>query len=199
MGSAANAQETGRAHITHAADSFVDTPTMQGLLPTALAEAEIAARHAELAASDPSDLGAMQRHASHVLHALDPSAAAGGPGMGYGVRSGVTGARQHVELAAAADSASENVTTHARHITSALAAVMERTDEAVALARRVQSTSSATAAAPLARQLDALAHAILYGVDTNRDGVVGWQDREGGVRQATYHMNLMKRGEGLSP
>jgi hypothetical protein len=111
----------------------------------------------------------------------------------------VSGARQHVELAAAADSASENVTVHARHITSALAAVMDRTDEAVFLAQRVQSASSATAAAPLAMQLDALAHAILYGVDTNRDGVVGWQDSEGGVRQATYHMNLMKRGEGLSP
>ena len=43
----------------------------------------------------------------------------------------------------------------------------------------------------------ALTDAILNGTDANEDGRVGWQEGEGGLAQATTHMGLIKRAEGL--
>jgi len=194
---AVGAQNPVPTHIGHAAIAFGDTPGGQGLLPTALAEAEIAAQHAELGAADLANLNGMRRHAGHVLHALDPSVVAGGPGLGYGVRQGAAGAAFHIELAGGSDGASENVTVHTHHITTALTNVSQWTDEAVVLAQRLQSAASVTAAASLAMQLDALCHSIVFGRDADGDGRVGWQEGEGGLSQATQHMNLMRRGEGL--
>jgi hypothetical protein len=196
-GTAVDAQNPVHTHIGHAAIAFDDTPGGQGLLPTALQEAEIAAQHAQLAGEDLENLDGMRRHAGHVLHALDPSVMAGGPGLGYGVKQGASGAALHVGMALEPDGASENLTVHANHILTALANVTQWTDEAIALAQRLQLAASATSAASLATQLDALCHSIVYGRDTNRDERVGWQEGEGGLRQAMQHMNLMRRGEGL--
>ena len=93
-------------HIGHVADGWRDTPDNQGLLPTAIAEAKIAAQHAALAAKDPSNLDAMKRHTGHVLNAVDPEAMANGPGLGYGVKRAAAGAATHIELAAKSDGAS---------------------------------------------------------------------------------------------
>lgn len=197
VGAAVDAQNPVHVHIGHAADAFGDTPGGVGLLAAAVSEAQIAAQHAELAAGGPDNLDGMRRHAGHVLHALDPSVSAGGPGLGYGVKQGATGSALHIELAVGSEGASENVTLHAHHILTALANVSQWTDEAIALAQRVQSAASAAAASPLVTQLDAICHAIVYGRDANRDGRIGWQEGEGGLAQATQHMNLLKRGEGL--
>jgi hypothetical protein len=198
VGTAADAQDV-RTHIMQAADASGESPTGQGLLPTAVAEAMIAAEHAALAAADLTNVDGMRRHAGHVLHALDPSATVGGPGLGYGVKRGASAAALHVELAAASDSVSENVAFHAPHIITALGNVTQWTDEAISLARRIQSAPSAAEAATLVSRLDQLCRAIVYGRDANRDQLVGWQQGEGGINQAKYHMNLLKRGEGFGP
>jgi hypothetical protein len=198
VGTAADAQDV-RTHIMQAADVSSESPTGQGLLPTAVAEALIAAEHAVLAASDLNNVDGMRRHAGHVLHALDPSATAGGPGLGFGVKQGASGAALHVELAAASEGVSENVAFHAPHIITALGNVTQWTDEAVSLARRIQSAPSAAEAAGLVSRLDQLCRAIVYGRDANRDQLVGWQQGEGGINQAKYHINLLKRGEGFGP
>lgn len=185
------------AHIGHAADGFRGTPNGQGLLPTAVAEAEVAAQHAGLAGRNPTDLGAIQRHMPHVIHALDPSVVANGPGAGYGVKAGASGAARHIELAAAAEGASDNVRTHANHVATACRNVVMWADQAVALAQEIQDVSDAETAAELLHELTDKISAIQSGMDANGDGRVGWQQGEGGLAQATQHINLMKRGEGI--
>lgn len=199
VAAAVGAQDPVHTHIFHVADTYSDTPNLQGLLPTARAEAEVALVHARLAAAERASVATIRRHAGHVLHALDPSIFANGPGLGYGVKRGVTEAARHIDLATAADSVSENVSVHGLRIGTALAGVVQRTDEATRLAEDLQLAASLTEAISLAALLAETCEAIVYGRDADGDGRVGWREEEGGLRQATYHINLMKRGEGLAP
>ena len=57
------------SHIVHIADGFRGTPNGVGLLATAIAEAEVAAKHAGIAAKNSKNLVGMKRHMNHVLHA----------------------------------------------------------------------------------------------------------------------------------
>ena len=190
----ANASHT---HIGHVADGWRDTPDGQGFLPTATAEATIAAQHAGLAAGNTGDLDSMKRHTGHVLHAVEPTAVAGGPGLGYGVKQAAEGAAKHIEAAAAADGASQAVTTHATHVATSARNTVARADELVALAARINAATSAEQAAPLVAELNTLAQQLIDGNDANSDGRVGWQEGEGGLAQAEQHLGLMKKAEGL--
>jgi hypothetical protein len=183
------------AHIGHVLEGFSGTPEGQGLLPTALAEARVAAQHAGLAARDLSNLAAMQQHTAHVAQAIDPSYVAQGPGMGYGVKRAAEGIVAHVGLAAGGDGASANVAMHAEHVTAAARNVVERAEGMVALARQIEAAGTAAEAAPLVEQLRDLAEQLVSGHDASGDGRVGWQD--GGLEQVEQHMNLMRRGEGI--
>ena len=185
-------------HIGHVADGWQDTPDGAGLLPTALAEAQIAVQHAGFAAGNPDDLDSIKLHTGHVLHAVDPSVMANGPGKGYGVKKAATGAAQHIQAAAGTDGASENVATHAPHVATSANNAVAWADEIVELAKQVEAATSAAAAAELAGRINALAQQIVSGVDANGDGRVGWQEGEGGLEQAEQHLGFMKAGEGLS-
>ena len=185
-------------HIGHVADAWPDTPEGQGLLPAALAEAQVAVQHAGLAARSANDLDAIKLHIGHVLHAVDPSVMASGPGLGYGVKAAAAGAAQHIEAAAGTDGASQNVTTHAPHVATSSRNAVMWADEIVTLARQVETASTAAEAAMLASRINTLAEQIVSGVDANGDGRVGWQEGEGGLQQAELHLGLMKDGEGLS-
>ena len=193
------AEQGGAAHthIGHVADGWRDTPEGQGLLPTAVAEARIAAQHAGLAAGNTGDLDSMKRHTGHVLHAVDPSAVEDGPGLGYGVKQAAEGAAKHIEAAATADGASQAVTTHATHVATSARNTVSRADEIVALAGRINAATLATQAAPLVGELNTLAQQLIDGSDANDDGRVGWQQGEGGLAQAEQHLGLMKKAEGL--
>jgi hypothetical protein len=195
-----SAQDTNpvHAHIGHVADAFRGTPEGMGLLPAAMAEAEIAHQHATLAGRDRSNLESMQRHAGHVLHALDPGTVESGPGNGYGVVAAAEGARRHIELAAAAADASDGVKTHANHVATAAASALAKAEEAVEVAEEIQEAETAEDAAGLLERLIDLTNAIVNGVDADGDGRIGWQEGEGGLAQAAQHVELMKRGEGLS-
>lgn len=184
-------------HMGHVADGFRGTPDGQGLLPTAVAEAEVAATHAGLAARDLSNLDGMKRHAGHVLHAVDPSQVENGPGAGYGVIRAAQGVVQHIELAAGAEGASDNVKTHATHVATSARNTVRRAQRIAELAQEIQAAQSASAAAPLMEEMNTLAQALVAGVDANGDGRVGWQEGEGGLAAAQTHMGLMKRGEGM--
>lgn len=205
LGGATTAAQGSAAHthIGHVMDGFGDTPDGQGLLPTALAEAAIAAQHAALAAEDPNNLRAMKRHAEHVLNAVDPSEQDNGPGLGYGVKQASAATVQHIELAAKSDGASQGVMTHAEHVATSANNTVQRADAIIALAKAIEmlpgsvSPESPPAALALVSQLKTLAEQLITGTDTNRDGRIGWQQGEGGLQQAEQHMNLMKEGEGL--
>ena len=144
-------------HIGHVADGWRDTPQGQGLLPTAIAEAKIEAQHAALAAKDPSNLDAIKRHTGHVLNTVDPEEMANGPGLGYGVKKGASGAATHIELAAKSDGASGGVTTHANHIATSAGNTVQRADDIVMLAKKIQMAESASVASSLVSQLNTLA------------------------------------------
>jgi hypothetical protein len=178
-------------HIGHVMTGFMDTPGKVGLLPVALAEAKIAAEHAAFAARTPTDLAAMQRHAGHVLHAIDPALASPGPGKGYGFRKAATGVAAHIELAARADGAPAGVKLHAEHVAAAARAAVARADQVVALAGQIRAAETAEAAATLVGQLASLCEQLIAGADLNADGRIVWSGGEGGMQQAEEHLRLL--------
>jgi len=198
VGSGVSAQADLYTHLGHVAVSFGSTPTGMGLLPTAIAEAETAEQHARLAAADSVSLVTWRLHAGHALYALDPAIVSGtGPGLGYGVRQATIEAISHMELALARDSVTENVAIHGPRIYTALQSALRHADEAVSLAEDILAAPSVQAARPLVRRLEAACDAVLWGRDANRDGIIGWEEGEGGLAQAKYHMTLLRRAEGL--
>ena len=190
-------QGAGHNHIGHVMDGWRDTPEGQGFLPAAIAEAQIAAQHAALAAKDPSNLDAMKRHTAHVLHAVDPEQIENGPGNGYGVRRAAEGAAKHIQAAANTDGASDAIKTHANHVAISAQNTVTRADEIVMIAQKIAMANSAADASRMVGELNTLAQALLAGVDANGDGRTGWQQGEGGLEVAQTHGNLMKKAEGL--
>jgi hypothetical protein len=183
------------AHIGHVINMFSDTPDNMGLLPTAQAEARIAAQHATLAARDPANLVSMQTHAGHVIHALDPTVVTMGPGRGYGVKRAATGVASHIELAGRAAGATQNIQNHSVHIATSARNTVERVDQIVALAKQVQSATSAADAAKLVTQIVSLTDELMKGTDANADGRITWEKGEGGLQQAEEHLRAMLAAE----
>jgi hypothetical protein len=178
-------------HIGHVVNGFSETPTLQGLLPAAMAEARIAVTHAGLAGRQPTNLEYMKTHAGHVIHALDPKVIAMGPGLGYGVTKGAAGAATHIDLAAAAPGASPAVVMHAKHIATAVRSVAERAGTALAIAQKVLAATTAAEAAALVSQLTSAVEQLIAGVDLNGDGRISVDQGEGGLQQADEHVKLM--------
>lgn len=193
----AAAAHASHNHIGHVMTSWKDTPGMQGFLPVAIADAKVAATHAGYMQKSPDNLDSIKLHTGHVLHALDPSTEAKGPGSGYGVKRAAAGASQHIQLAAKTEGASKGVQTHTGHVTASLANVTQWTDAAIATAQKIRAATTAAEAAPLVAELIQQTNNISSGVDANKDGSIGWQTGEGGLAQANQHMMLMMKGEGL--
>jgi hypothetical protein len=191
------ATNTAHVHIGHVVTSWQDAPDQMGLLPTAQAEAEVAAQHAGFAASRPDDLDWMKLHAGHVVNAMDPSIEPEGPGLGFGVRQAAQGVAQHVGFAADSEDASDNVKLHAGHVETSAGNVLVWSERVVELGQQAQAASSAAEAAPLVAEMQTLTATILAGTDANGDGTVSWAESEGGLAQAAQHMRLMQEGEGL--
>jgi hypothetical protein len=191
------ATNTAHVHIGHVVTSWQDAPDQMGLLPTAQAEAEVAAQHAGFAASRPDDLDWMKLHAGHVVNAMDPSIEPEGPGLGFGVRQAAQGVAQHVGFAADSEDASDNVKLHAGHVETSAGNVLVWSERVVELGQQAQAASSAAEAAPLVAEMQTLTATILAGADANGDGTVSWAESEGGLAQAAQHMRLMQEGEGL--
>lgn len=185
-------------HIGHVVNSFGDTPNKQGLLPVAMAEAKTAAQHAALAARSPTNLDAMKLHAGHVLNALDPSIMPMGPGLGYGLKKAALGVVTHIDLAAKAQGASPGVIMHAGHVEAAAHSTIERADSAIAIANAIRAATSASDAASLVNQLVPLTQQLIAGVDKNGDGRIGFDKGEGGLQQASEHVDLMLKSAGSS-
>ncbi|HSA80913.1 MAG TPA: hypothetical protein VLE23_08815 [Geminicoccaceae bacterium] len=186
------------AHMGHVLTSWQDTPDQAGLLPTAVAEADVAVQHAGFAASRPDDLDWMKLHVVHVVHAVDPAAEPAGPGLGYGVEQAAAGVAKHVGFAAESEGASDNVKLHAEHVATSAENVVQWSERIVDLGAAVEAATSAQAAAPIVAEIETLTIAVRNGTDANGDGQVTWQAGEGGLAQAEQHMEFMRQGEGLS-
>jgi hypothetical protein len=184
-------------HIGHVVNSFNDTPNMMGLLPLATAEANVAAQHALLAARAATNLDQMKLHAGHVINAIDPTIVTAGPGRGYGLKRAATGVATHIELAAKAPGASQNVITHSAHIATSAKNTVTRADSMLAIAKRIQAATTVEDAAKLVNQLASLAPQLMAGMDANGDGRITWE--EGGLQTAQDHVNLMLQAEPKPP
>ncbi|MGV3709999.1 MAG: hypothetical protein ACO1Q7_14280 [Gemmatimonas sp.] len=178
-------------HIGHVVNSFDGTPDKSGLLPMAVAEQKIAAQHATLAMRNPMNLSMLQLHAGHIIHAIDPTIVAMGPGKGYGVKKAANGIAQHIELAAMAQGATPPEVTHSKHIATAARATVARADQIVALAQKVQSATDAKDAAQFMSQIVILCDQLQNGADANSDGRITWEGTEGGLQQVQEHVTLM--------
>ena len=100
-----------------------------------------------------------------------------------------------MELAAKEPTASANVKTHATHIATAARSAMARGDQAIAIAKQIQTAATAAAAAALVSQLVSICDQLTAGSDSNADGRIGWGDGEGALQQAQDHMGLLLAGE----
>lgn len=183
--------------VSYVAANYLDTPDKSGLLPMAQAEARIAVQHAGFMTRALDNLQTMQMHAGHVLHAMDPSTMpkATAPGKGYGVKRALDGVIAYSDLAAKTVGASPNVKTHTAHIIEAAKSTSLRADQIIALTKKIQSATSAAAAAPLVSQLNSLCNELVAGNDLNHDGKIVFGAGEGGLQQAQDHMNLLIAGE----
>ena len=181
-------------HIGHVVNSFADTPGKMGLLPVAFSEARTAQQHATLGMK-AANLDGMKLHAGHVLNAMDPTIVATGPGLGYGMKKAALGVATHIELAAKAPGASQNVILHATHIAMAARNAAAKADTAIALAKEVQAATTMADAAKLMSQLVSICDQVIAGVDSKGDGRVTWQT--GGLQQAQEHVDLMLAAEKL--
>ena len=167
-------------HIGHVMSNWRDTPGGRGFLPVAADEAKVAVLHARLAAKSTS-LDDMKLHAGHVVHALDPAIESKGPGAGYGVKKATAAAMQHLDLAARAEGATPNITTHAAQVSSSLSNVLQWADQAIAVAQRIRAASDAVEASGPAAELAAVTMRI----------------SDEGLEPAQTAMSLMLKAEGL--
>ena len=190
--------QMAHVHIGHVMTGWHDTPDKHGLLPTAIAEARIAARYADAALQKPGDLQWMKTNVANVMHAIDPSVQATGPGLGYGVKIAAEGAAKHAEFAAASEGASENVKENAEYVkTSARNAVLW-SDLILTLGKRVQAAQSASDAIRSVRRIKTMADALIGGIDADGNGEITWHKGEGGLGTAEKYMGVMMKKEHLA-
>jgi hypothetical protein len=208
------APSPAQAHIGHVMTSWKDTPETWGCLPTAIADTQVAMEQVERADLE-GRINDFWLYGGYVLNALDPGPDTAAllktayarlpttyvkidvPGSGYGIKRAVAGALQHVQLAAKSEGASDNVKTHAAHVSASLENVAKWTDEAIATARKLLDAKDVGGGQVLVDELTAQVGQIAIGTDANGDGQTSWETGEGGLRQANTHMRLMMKGEGM--
>ena len=185
-------------HMGHVSTKWNDTPEQAGLLPTAMKEAKIAAKHATLATRQLDNLTWMKLHTTHVVNALDPTIVAKGPGTGYGLIKAAKGVVKHINLAASSPDASPNVKIHATHIATSANNSVLRAQQILKLAEKMKKANSPAQAAPIAQRIQSLTQQIIDGYDANGDGTITWVKGEGGLKEAQKHLGIMQKGEGMA-
>ena len=191
------ASKMSRAHMGHVMTAWKDAPNGMGFLPTAVAEAETAVKHAGLVMKKPDDLEWMKLHTRHVFNALDPAMETKGPGLGFGVISAANGTIKHINIAASTEDASKNVRAHAVHVATSAQNTLVRANQILAIGKKILDASTARDAADHGSELVRLADQLLAGADANSDGKISWSENEGGLNTAAKHMMLMAKGEDI--
>ncbi len=177
--------------------SASDTPAKRGYMPTALRESLVAAAHASYTADAIDDLGDMQLHVGHVLHAIDPIQEPSGPGLGYGLIKAAENIIESMTLAVEGGDASRNLKLHAKHIIATSQNAIDRSRLALIEADAILEAEDAAEAAPHAIKFAEHTKAAFIGVDIDGDGNISWKNGEGGMKIADKHLGLLLDGEGL--
>jgi len=184
-------------HMSHLLTSFSDTPGGMGLIDTGIAEAGIASEYVRIAGEDSLDLRNMTSNMTHVIHAIDPTLVTNGQGLGYGVKRAAQNVTMHAEMAMAVEGANDNFLFHAPYVAAAGRGAVRRADAALGMARRVQSATDPEAALRLLDRLAVLVRAMAYGYDADDDGRIGFEEEEFGLAQARYHLDTVRRYQGI--
>ena len=179
-------------HVDHVMTHWADTPQEQGLLPVATAEAKVARNHADLAASDLTNLSSMHLHTRHVLHALDPAQEVKGPGLGYGLIKASEAFAVHAELASDSEDANDIIRVSGIMVASVGRNTTRRAKEAFELSKKILASKTIETAAPKVQKLRKLTHALFAGEDLNKDGRIVWYHHEGGLKIAIEQMEIIK-------
>ncbi|MEM7415212.1 MAG: hypothetical protein AAF389_06935 [Gemmatimonadota bacterium] len=189
--------EEAAAHLDHLTTAFSTTPDGVGIIQAGMAEAFVAREYAWLAGRDTSDVRAMSSAMGHVLHAIDPSAAGSGAGLGYGFRRAAEAVVQHMSMALEVEGIPEHLAFHGPYVIRAAEGAIERSYAVEGLARRIRSGSDAAATHALVEQIRPMVRAMAYGTDVDGDGRIGHTEDEVGLAQAWYHLNLLYRIEAV--
>ena len=131
-----------------------------------------------------------------MLHLLQPADGVPGPGLGFGVIPAVEALVSHLERAGGENGASDNLRTHAGHVSSIAAGLLANARRAADDARQLGDAVSIRRAAPLVARLRALAYQIAEGYDVDGDGRLSF-DGEAGMQQLEAHLYLLLEGEAL--
>ncbi|MCC6242069.1 MAG: DUF4168 domain-containing protein [Gemmatimonadaceae bacterium] len=173
--------------LSYVGTRYLDTPENASLVGIGTTEAKIAAQHAGFMMRSPENLQALQMHAGHVLHAIDPLTmpAAKAPGKGYGLKRALATIVEFAEFAGQHASATPKDKQRAADVVAAAQSTAKRADAVIALAKRIQSASSAADASKLAGELQSLCEELVAGSDVNHDGRIVAGNGEGGLQQVT--------------
>ena len=128
-------------HIGHTTAGWADTPERAGLLTVAEREADIAAENARKAFQAARKPDEMKRYVGYVLHAMDPTLEASGPGTGYGFIRAIEGATDHMRFAADSADASKNLKESILGLESAASRIRQSAKVGVALCDEILRTS----------------------------------------------------------
>lgn len=163
-----------------------------GFVPTALAEARVAATQAGRAAKGEGDLAARQQFAADVLHAIDPALAKSTLGGGVGVRPALQAVLAHLQTIVASDAKADVQRTVPAAVT-ATQQLLRRCDRIVALAKDLQSAVDLATADTLAAQLAPLTQALLVEQAVTRDQPMDPR-AAGGLQGLQFRMALLVAG-----
>lgn len=109
----------------------------------------------------------------------------------FGLKHSLVQAANHISFAAASEDASANVRASAAQFASDIARVVERCELIGLLGKDVAASASKDEAQLLAREILQLAEHNLNGEDADRDGVVGGNSRELGMKQLRGQLETM--------
>ncbi|MBK8903320.1 MAG: hypothetical protein IPM53_19205 [Anaerolineaceae bacterium] len=187
-------------HIRHIVTAFPANPEGTAFLSGAQGQLHHAMEHAGFLLDElaNNNIREAQRHAEHVVNILDGESGpnfgdldgdtlAQNPGDGFGVRAYLEGAKEHTNLATAAEDVTAEVELHAGHVLVSSDNALGRIDAAISQALRIIASDSAAEAQPAAEELAALLAAAMKGVDANGDGAIAPIPDEGGILTAYEH------------
>jgi plastocyanin len=202
--------EKALAHIRHVLVSIAVTPDQIGFGLGLRKESEELLRHAQFLAEamDEGNLPLEKLHAEHMVNLiegregehfgdLNGNGKVDNPGDGYGVLQNgaqdgyVKGMRDHAQLAATADDATDEIKLHAGHVRIAGDNTGKRTAELRDRALNILMTRSVAETRTDVQKILNLAHQTVQGIDLNGDEQIAPVPGEGGVTVAYQHAQLM--------
>jgi hypothetical protein len=175
VGCVARPPSIAHVHLGHALTGVHVTPNKQGYLLVAEKQAEDIVTLAQKA-SHGSELAQLKKDVAAAVSATNSE-------DGFGLKHSLVMASNHISFAATSEDASPNVQQSAPIFARDTVRVVERCELIGLLGKDVDASNSVDEARILAGEIAVLAKANLDGEDTDKDGKVGANPTEFGMKQ----------------